>query len=270
MAALRPILSSINRLGFITTDSQRGGDSCGPILATPWVSNTIRERTYISGFMLRREAHALKDVLDKHDNVLVLVMEFDNDAKHARDDEVWAPIPLTLDQDGDGTYDAFTQHSFRTRPFQYEWMSLLPELDDIMADEGSMVRLQDHVVSMTVIDMKWSRQDVLFSMVDAALRGEVRPMPAVKTVAMGDIEHEHVRGHRSGRARPGATPNAEFERCIEDAIARAEKQLAKYSAERGEGDEWTEHTKATIQKLRLDLSSYRAMFDEGGRGTAPQ
>jgi hypothetical protein len=260
MAALRPILSSINRRGFVTTDSQRGGDDCGPILATPWVSTTTRERTYISGFMLRQEAHALKCILEKHDGVLVLVMEFDNDGEHAHDAEVCAPIPLTLDQDADGTYDASTQHFFHPRPFEDEWIALLPELDDIKADEGLMDRLQDHVVSVTVIDMEWSRQDVLFGMVDAALQGDVRLMPAIQTVAMGDLEHEHVQGRRSGRAPPGATPNAEFERCIVDALARAEDLLAKNSADRGDSDEWTEGLNLTIRKLRSDLSSYRAMF----------
>ena len=258
MAILRPVLSSINRQGLITVDSQRGTERRYQILESPWLTATSWERVYIEGFMLRQRAHALRDTLASNDCVLVLVGEFGT----AADLDSLPRVPVTLEQDKNGTYKSVTAIPIGAKPFDDAWINMLPDLRDEIDDDLLFRRIRPHVVGVTIVDMRWNRQDSLFYEVDEALRGNARPMPELAMMdAAGPLERAHARGERTERAPPGAAPNAEYERSIVDAIATVDARIEEQGDVRDDGTrEYVENMSRIGAKLRDDLASYRAMF----------
>jgi hypothetical protein len=112
-------------------------------------------------------------------------------------------------------------NALKGMPFIDEWINLLPSPEDVIADEQRMVRLREHVLYVTVVDMQWNRRDWLFELVRDALLGRgCRDPPKVVDLRMRDIERRHANGDREIAVNPGTSPDAthlsrDFERCSE-------------------------------------------------------
>lgn len=159
MAVFRPILSAINRNGFVTIDSQFGCKE----------TTGYQQRAYIRGFVAKGMVDELWNRLVLTDNLLPLKMPL-SDAPNSI--LMLQPhVVLTMDKYAKGTERAHHTNLalYETESFYSMWINLLPELG-LRDDVRSMLSVREDAVGFAVVDMKWGRRDWLFRVVLDALK----------------------------------------------------------------------------------------------------
>lgn len=151
MKVMRPKLSQINALGFITTDSQMGKafpeEEC--------------QRAYISGFVSKKYAERIEDLLLKEGLYVDMQPPRPDDQPFFYGER----YPLTMDYG-----DVHTGHPMECAPtFEEEWINTLPELG-LADDVESMNAMEPQIVTLFVADKQWGRETWLFDVVIAALK----------------------------------------------------------------------------------------------------
>lgn len=163
MSSMRPSLSRINALHFVTVDSQMGRKQKSP---TQW------QRAYISGFMPSSVATKFVNEMNKLDNVVALAFPHGEDQPNA--DKAFAllympTLSLTVET---ARLETCTSHPLAVaQPFKSMWSGLLPELK-VRQDLGLMNEIKKEVTQVIVVDMTWGRPRWLFSKVEKVLRKE--------------------------------------------------------------------------------------------------
>jgi hypothetical protein len=164
MKAVRKVLSKINALGFVTTDSQMGRTFA------PWWRRAVcwkraphsdRQRAYICGFVSKTSSGRIFKELDSED---VVVLMGPHRPEHVPFS--YGGARLTLTYDGGEPY---TANPVTSPPnFVDEWLNTLPELN--LADDAEAMRaMEPDVVALFVMDAKWGRKTWLFDVVRKAL-----------------------------------------------------------------------------------------------------
>lgn len=181
MSVMRPVLSQMNAMGFVTVDSQMG------------VKETNRwQRAYISGFVSKKMAPALLTRLMRCDDLIALTFPHDASADFVEYGLYNMPrLPLTLmDEDGQELKPVTTMPLGAAQPWEELWISLLPELH-LANDVQSMNAVKKDAVTLFVMDTKWGRKRLLFDRVleivssvamGKKARGNTRPQPRAKGV----------------------------------------------------------------------------------------
>lgn len=159
MAAARPALAELNRLGLVTVDSQMG------LRRDEW---GIMQRAYVSGFAAKPLAAALVAAMDLVSGVFAQRFAVNEAARQRAEAHAMSDISrLTLTYDG---ASPINRHPLAvSQGFESLWVDLLPEtrlrkrtdVRDAVAGEVEVVFFAD---------MQWGRRDWLFARLATALR----------------------------------------------------------------------------------------------------
>ena len=176
-APLRSMLSKINDLGLITTDSQSGSIDRYPCFNDRSLECEGWQRAYLNGFMLRDEAWDLRDRLNLEDGIAVMVCEHAPDV----DTQDWlresSPMfDVTKGLRANGEFHTFTHAPTSSQAFTQQWTYMLPETG-FANDMETMKLLAPAVVHVEVVDLVWNRHPHMFERVIDALSGRGRPIP---------------------------------------------------------------------------------------------
>ena len=159
MSEARPILSEINRKGFLTIDSQMGKKIVDQIPATG-EEYPFWQRAYVDGLMPRHLTKNFHQRMELEDGVLLLI-----DAPHDNPIRLGGSISVTLDGD-----NFFTHKPVATsESFEETVLNVLPEVRSIMSDERCQELLRKDACNVRVVDMVWGRPYWLFEKVSQVL-----------------------------------------------------------------------------------------------------
>ena len=180
MTEARPVLSKMNALGLITTDSQMGKKSSWEYNANVGV---IWQRSYISGFMSRKKAEEFKLRMDLVGGVIVYICEhatkYPSDKAFAA---AYRPGVTRITNPKNGDFEVTTRAPLLPLTLQAAWVNLLPETN-LANDTRAMKRIAPSVVQVELVDMEWGRELWLFETVVKALSGKVGKVPVTKRKA---------------------------------------------------------------------------------------
>jgi hypothetical protein len=142
-----PILQKINRLGYLTTESQAGKKSSGKsyIDGKPYV---IQERSYISGFMLESKAVDFIKNMGLHTDKNAVYVPYCNDSLYLPSN---LDIPLTITIKGGKT--EINTHGSLT----------LPESAWNFFRKQAHINKSEKIVYIFCWDSKWNRPGALFA-----------------------------------------------------------------------------------------------------------
>ena len=159
MSEARPILSEINRKGFLTIDSQMGQKRARKHFVTgeeypSW------QRAYVDGFMPRHLIKNFHQRMELEDGVVILI-----DAPHERPMRIGGAISVTLD----GDYFYTRKPVATSAGFQESVENVLPEVRSIMSDKRCRELLRQDAFNVRVVDMVWGRPFWLFEKISKVL-----------------------------------------------------------------------------------------------------
>jgi hypothetical protein len=179
MAQARKILSKINALGFVTTDSQMGKKSEYDSIFEKGFVGVMWQRGYVTGFMSREKAHAFALGMDLVGGVAVDVRECAKKPPTDKERKSGYRIPVTRSSTKEGEFLLETHMPMMSLPFEYMWVNLLPETG-LSSDKGAMRRVEPQVVQVDIVDMQWGRPMWLFKTVVEVLSGRGPTTPTSK------------------------------------------------------------------------------------------
>jgi hypothetical protein len=173
MAVMRPILSKINALGLVTSDSQAGK------ITKPDKFGVSRQRAYISGMMDRSYAKEFVRRANLVDGLLAFWCEFKDYIDGQPEQLSPSSIPVKFNEDNAGTirYETYTPQEILD--FTTVWWNLLPETG-LCDDVSAMNRVKKGVVHVRLVDMIWCRQRWLFNKVVELLQDVTPSFEVVK------------------------------------------------------------------------------------------
>jgi hypothetical protein len=172
MAVMRPLLSKINTLGFVTSDSQKGSvesytTNCkksslkGYKTCKPGDKVMHHQRAYIDGLMDRSRAKAFVKRANLVDGMLATWCEFTDFVEGGKSVMVPSSVPVTRVHFVDGSMEYTTWSPFRPRDISSVWWNLLPETG-LVDDVATMNRVKKVAVAVSLMDLKWGRERWLF------------------------------------------------------------------------------------------------------------
>ena len=154
-----PLLKAVNKLGFVTTNSQIGATVRNPRHADGHImkGHEYRQRAYITGIVHRSAAAKLANLSHTSD-LIVNVAKASKDASSKEDGVLFAfgfRVPVTVWQSKGSKAFKETTWSSPYLSWSYEWINLMPKA--AREDKQLSNKMQNEGLCVQIIDMQWGR-----------------------------------------------------------------------------------------------------------------